>query len=178
MTRQARCASHAFFALFSLAAFLCCGSLPGRAGDSTLSVQLDTSRAGPRVVESLTRQRILRDYRFAWRSLSEAVEFNTLNPLNGPFVGDAKRWLSETVTSQQKSGISQRYTHQSHELGAVFYAPEGDVIELHDTARYELEIFDAGKAVDSQPIVVHYVVLMTPGSDRWVIRQLQAVPQF
>jgi hypothetical protein len=25
---------------------------------------------------------------------------------------------------------------------------------------------------------VHYVVLMTPGADRWTIRQLQAVPQF
>jgi hypothetical protein len=26
--------------------------------------------------------------------------------------------------------------------------------------------------------VVHYVVLMTPGADRWVIRQLQSVPEF
>jgi hypothetical protein len=25
---------------------------------------------------------------------------------------------------------------------------------------------------------VHYVVLMTPGADRWVIRQLQSVPEF
>jgi hypothetical protein len=25
---------------------------------------------------------------------------------------------------------------------------------------------------------VHYIVLMTPGADRWVIRQLQSVPEF
>jgi hypothetical protein len=25
---------------------------------------------------------------------------------------------------------------------------------------------------------VNYIVLMTPGADRWVVRQLQAVPHF
>jgi hypothetical protein len=66
---------------------------------------------------------------------------------------------------------------QNHRLEAVFYAPEGDVMELHDTAEYELRISDGGKIIHDEHVVMHYVVLMTPGADRWVIRQLQAVPQ-
>ena len=56
--------------------------------------------------------------------------------------------------------------------------PEGDVMELHDTAQYQLQIVDGDKTIHDERVVVRYVVLMTPGADRWVIRQLQAVPQF
>jgi hypothetical protein len=68
--------------------------------------------------------------------------------------------------------------NQSHKLDAVFYSPAGDVIELHDTAEYDFEIRDGGKVIHSEHAMVHYVVLMTPAADRWVIRQLQAVAQF
>jgi hypothetical protein len=37
---------------------------------------------------------------------------------------------------------------------------------------------DGSKSIHSAHAVVHYVVLMTPGADRWVVRQLQAVQQF
>jgi hypothetical protein len=144
----------------------------------TVQVKLDTSKAQPRSVESLTERGILRDYRFAWSSMAEALEFNTLDPLEGPFAGDAKQWLRDTVLSQRHSGCSQRYTGQSHRLEAVFYAPEGDVMELHDAAEYQLQLLNDGKVVHEDHIVQHFVVLMTPGADRWVIRQLQAVPQF
>jgi 2-keto-3-deoxy-L-rhamnonate aldolase RhmA len=63
-------------------------------------------------------------------------------------------------------------------VDAVFYAPEGDVIELHDTAEYDYQILDGSKSIHSEHAVVHYVVLMTPGADRWVVRQLQAVQHF
>ena len=63
-------------------------------------------------------------------------------------------------------------------MEAAFYAPEGDMIELHDTAEYDLQILDGDKTIHSEHAVVHYVVLMTPGADRWVVRQLQAVPAF
>lgn len=146
--------------------------------DSAVQVQLDVKKAAPRAVESLTERGILRDYRFAWTSMAQALEFNTLDPLEGPFTGEAKQWLRETVLSQQRSGLNQRYVGQTHRLEAVFYAPEGDVMELHDTAEYQLQISDGGKIIQDEHVVLHFVVLMTPGADRWVIRQLQAVPQF
>jgi hypothetical protein len=148
------------------------------AADAAVQVQLDTKKAGPRAVESLTERGILRDYRFAWTSMAQALEFNTLDPLEGAFSGDAKQWLRQTVASQRQSGLSQRYLDQNHQLEAVFYAPEGDVMELHDTAQYQLQIRDGDRTIHDERVVVHYVVLMTPGADRWVIRQLQAVPQF
>jgi hypothetical protein len=51
-------------------------------------------------------------------------------------------------------------------------------MELHDTAQYPLQIRDGDKTVHNERVTVHYVVLMTPAADRWVVRQLQAVPQF
>jgi hypothetical protein len=145
---------------------------------AAVQVQLDTKNTRPRQVESLTERGILRDYRFAWTSMAQALEFNTLDPLEGPFVGDVKQWLTQAILSQQKSSLSQRYLGQNHHLEAVFYAPEGDVMELHDTADYQLQILDGGKIVHDEHVVLHYVVLMTPGADRWVIRHLQAVPKF
>jgi hypothetical protein len=156
---------------FLTGALLCYGASP-------VQVQLDISKAQPRAVESLTERGILRDYRFAWTNVAQALEFNTLDPLEGPFTGDAKQWLHDTVLSQQRSGVNQRYTGQTHRVEAVFYAPEGDLMELHDTAEYDLQFLDGGKVLSDQHIVQHFVVLMTPGADHWVIRQLQAVPQF
>ena len=111
-------------------------------------------------------------------SLEQALESNSTAPVNGLFVGTANAWLTSAVTNQRNSGLSSRYLNQNHKVDAVFYAPEGDMIELHDTANYDLQIFDGGKSIHDEHVVVHYVVLMTPGADRWVVRQLQAVPQF
>ncbi len=169
-----RCAPRAavIFALFL-------GStLYSHGADPTVQVQLDTKKATPRAVESLTERGILRDYRFAWTSMAQALEFNTLDPLEGPFAGNAKLWLRDTVINQQRSGLNQRYVNQNHRLEAVFYAPEGDVMELHDTGEYQLQVSDGGKVIHDEHVVVHFIVLMTPAADRWVIRQLQAVSQF
>jgi len=146
--------------------------------DSAVKVQLNLKKAGPREVESLTEQGILRDYRLAWTSMAQALEYSTPDPLEGPFAGEAKQQLLQTVTKQQHSGLSQRYINHNHRVEAVFYAPEGDVMELHDTAEYQLQVSDGGKIIHDENVVLHFVVLMTPGADRWVIRQLQAVPQF
>ena len=159
-------------------AFLLGSALHSFGVDPAVKVQINLKKAGPREVESLTEQRILRDYRLAWTSMAQALEFNTTDPLEGPFAGDAKQQLLQTVNTQQHSGLSQRHIDQNHRLEAVFYAPEGDVMELHDTAEYQLQISDGGKIIHDEHVVMHYVVLMTPGADRWVIRQLQAVPQF
>lgn len=148
------------------------------AADSAPQVTLSVAKAGPREVEALTQRSLVRDYKFAWANLSLALESNSIGPINSLFVGPANVWLSEAVKSQQQSGISSRYSNQIHKLDAVFYAPEGDVIELHDRAEYDFEILDGSKIIHSEHANVHYVVLMTPGADRWVIRQLQSVPQF
>jgi hypothetical protein len=161
-----------------LAAAVIIFSLKLHGADTAVHVQMNSAKAGPRAIESLTEQRILRDYRVAWTSMAQAVEFNTADPLEGPFAGDAKHQLVATVTQQQHSGVSQRYVDQNHKLEAVFYAPEGDVMELHDTAEYQRQVVDGGKIIHDEHVVMHFVVLMTPGADRWVIRQLQAVPQF
>jgi len=160
-----------------IAAFLCAAVFSSYGADAAVQVQLDTKKASPRAVESLTERGILRDYRFAWTSIAQAMEANTLDPLEGPFAGSAKQMLRDTVVSQQHSGLTRQYLNQSHRLEAVFYAPEGDVMELHDSAEYDLRISDGGKIIHDEHVVMHFVVLMTPGADRWVIRQLQATPQ-
>jgi len=148
------------------------------AADNSPQVTLDASKTSPRSVEALTQRAIVRDYKFAWTNLDAAMESNSAGLLNSLFGGSANDWVRGTVSSQQRNGMTSRYLNQRPKLEAVFYAPVGDVIELHDTAEYDFEIHDGDKTIHNQHAIVHYVVLMTPGADRWVIRQLQAVPQF
>jgi hypothetical protein len=145
---------------------------------AAVNVDMNVRHAGPRAVETLTERGILRDYRIAWISLAHALEFNAADALSGPFVSTARDTLMSNVSSQQHFGLSTRYLNQNHKVEAVYYAPEGDVIELHDEADYELQILDGGKMIHDEHVVMHYVVLMTPAADHWVVRQLQAVPQF
>jgi len=173
-----RMIGYSFVSTFALIATVFAGSVSSSAADSSARVQLDSSKASPRAVESRTQKVILRDYRFAWTSLAQALEFNTADPLEGPFVDAAKKSLSDKLASQRRSGLSQRYLDQNHKLQVVFYAPEGDGIELHDTAEYQLQVLDGNKLIHDEHVVQHYVVLMTPAADRWVIRQLQAVPHY
>jgi len=148
------------------------------ASDAAPEVTLDAAKAKPRAVESLTERSILRDYKFAWANLESAMESNSASPLRALFAGTAGTWLNDLVASQQRNGLTSRYLNQTHKVEAVFYAPEGDVIMLHDTADYDLQILDGSKTIHNQHVTERYVVLMTPGADRWVIRQLQAVPHF
>lgn len=148
------------------------------AADPAPHVSLDTSKAGPRSVEELTEHSILRDYKFAWANLAQAMESSSTGLLNNSFAGTAQTWLSDAISTQQHNGLSSRYLNQTHKVEAAFYSPEGDVIELHDTAGYDLQVLDGGKTIDNEHVVMRYVVLMTPGADHWVVRQLQSVPQF
>ena len=146
--------------------------------DTAPQVVLNTSKAAPRSVETLTERALLRDYKFAWVNLEQAMESDSAAPLAGLFTGTANAWLTGAVTGQRRSGLTSRYLNQSHKVEAAFYAPEGDLIELHDTAEYDLQILDGDKTIHNEHVTLRYVVLMTPGADRWVIRQLQAVPEF
>ena len=143
-----------------------------------VSVQVDATKAGPRKVEDGTRNRILADYRLAWSSAAQALQSNSSEPLQGPFTGEAKTWLTDTLGQQKRSGLSSRFSDQSHKVEVVFYAPEGDLMELHDTAGYRLQVLDRDKVIHDDNVTQRYVVLMTPAADRWVVRQLQAVSKF
>lgn len=146
--------------------------------DSGPEVTLNAANVGPRTMEALTQRSVLRDYKFGWANLAEAFASNSTGAVNGLFAGTAQTWLNDAVSSQLRAGLTSRYLNQRHKVDAVFYAPEGDLIELHDTAEYDYQILDGSKTIHSEHAVVHYVVLMTPGADRWVIRQLQSVQQF
>ncbi len=174
MSRGMRLAMRMLLAAFVSLTF----ALAAYGADNDVRVEMDSRRAGPRAMEPLSERGIQRDYRSAWASIAQALEFNALDPLDGPFAGSAEKWLKETVLSQQRSGLSQRYIDQNHKVETVFYSPEGDVMELHDTAEYQLQIMDGGRAIHDEHVITHYVVLMTPAADRWVVRQLQAVPHF
>lgn len=149
-----------------------------RAAEESPQMMLNVSKVSPRAVENLTQRALLRDYKFAWANIAQALQSNSTEPVNGLFVGNANNWLKEAISNQRRSGLSSRYSNQSHKVEAVFYAPEGDVIELHDVAEYDYQIVDGNKTIHSEHATVRYVVLMTPGADRWVVRQIQAVQQF
>lgn len=153
-------------------------TIPSRGADLAVRVQLNTGKAGPRSVEDLTQRSIVRDYKFAWASLAQALESNSTQPLNGLFAGNASDLINAQVKNQQRTGLISRYLNQKHNVDVVFYAPEGDMMQLHDTADYDLQLLDGDKTIHQEHVVMHYVVLMTPAADRWVIRQLQSVPQF
>ena len=161
-----------------LSALVACAGSVALAADDAPQVTLNVSKASPRNVESLTERALLRDYKFAWANLAQALQSNSTEPVNGLFAGNANTWLKEAVSNQRRSGLSSRYSNQSHKVEAVFYAPEGDVIELHDVAEYDYQVLDGNKTIHSEHATVRYVVLMTPGADRWVVRQIQAVQQF
>src|SRR3954466_998358 len=148
------------------------------AADNSPQVTLNASKTGPRTVEALTQRAVIRDYKFAWQNLDSAFAASSATPLNSLFAGTANSSLKSALDGQHRSGVSSRYLNQNHKLDAVFYSPEGDMIELHDTAEYDFQIRDGGKTIHNEHAIVHYVVLMTPGADRWVIRQLEAVPEF
>jgi len=174
--RQSIAFRSCYFALFAGMLLVCPPHAP--ADGAVVSVQLDAGKAGPRKVEDATRNRIIADYRVAWSSAAQALQSNSIEPLHGPFTGEAKTWLTDTITQQNRTGLSRRFSDQNHKMEVVFYAPEGDLMELHDTAGYHLQVLDRDKVIHDEDVTQRYVVLMTPAADRWVVRQLQAVSKF
>lgn len=145
-------------------------------GQAAPEVKLAAGSAAPRALESRTEQSLVRDYTAAWKSLAEASEKNAPELLNAYFVGQANTSFVRELKDQQKTNTHIRYLNQIHNLKAVFYAPEGDVMQLQDSAEYQMQVVSDDKVIHDEHVVVQYIVLMTPGADRWVVRQLQAVP--
>jgi hypothetical protein len=138
-------------------------------------VQMNAENVGPRQIEELTGKSIPRDYALAWQTMTQALENNRTDVLDGYFTGFEKDELTQRVKSQIKSGLLTRYQDRGHKLEAIFYAPAGDAMELRDRAQLDMQVLDGGKVIYEEPVNVEYVVIMTPGADRWLVRQLQAV---
>ncbi len=142
------------------------------------AVTLNVEKAAPRSVEDTTKMAVERDYAAAWQSLTEALDRNQADLLNVNFVGAAKDRLTATIDAQRKAHLHQHYVDKGHNVDLVFYSPDGSAIELHDTARLGLQLFDGNKVVHSEDATIHYVVLLTAAENSWNVRLLQAVPAF
>jgi len=147
----------------------------GAAADDHLPrVQLNADNLSPRPIEDLTAKSIPRDYALAWQTLAQAFTDNKAGLLDAYFTGLAKQDFAQRINSQIKSGLQTRYTDRGHRLEALFYSPAGDVMELRDHAQFDMQLVDAGKVIYEEPVNTDFIVLMTPGADRWLVRQLQA----
>jgi hypothetical protein len=153
------------------------GALALRAATAS-PVQLSVTHAGPRQVEEQTEKGVLRDYSAAWKAYTTALSQNSPAALAELWVGFARQDAMDAIAAQQRSGVSLRYVDRGHNLDAVFYSQEGSALELHDTAEMQRQVLDGGSVIASDNVTAHYIVVMTPTSDHWQVRVLQAVPNF
>jgi len=168
-------ASAAACLLFSVPAVTQTAAVSTPSSPSLPAVELVASR-GPRDIEDLTRQKILRNYAAAWQSMASGFEQNRVELLNDYFTGFARDEFARTIKEQAKTGIHRHYIDRGHKLEAIFYSPDGGVMELQDNAEYEVQIFDGTRLLHSETVTARFLVVMTPAADRWMVRLLQDVP--
>lgn len=142
------------------------------------SIDINIEHAGPRQIEDTTQRSLARDYAAAWQAMTQALDQNRAGLLSANFIGTAGDKLTATIQEQQKSGLHQHIVARGHAVDAVFYSPEGSAIELHDTARLEVQLMDGTKVIHSEEATVHYVALLTAAENSWKVRVFEAVPAF
>jgi hypothetical protein len=138
-------------------------------------VHLDAAGLAPRPIEELTGTTIARHYALAWRELAGALESGRAEGLGEEFVGFAKDRLTQRISEQNQAGMHVRIVDHGHHLKAVFYSTDGAAMQLVDEAQLEIQTFDGSKLLDTQNATHEYMVLMTPGADRWYVRDLEEV---
>jgi hypothetical protein len=142
---------------------------------SSPQVRLDADGLAPRPIEQLTGTTIVRHYAQAWRDMADALDSGRTESLGDDFVGFARDRLVQRIAAQNRTGVHVRIVDHGHQLKAVFYSTDGTAMQLFDQAQLEIQIFDGSKLLDTQTAPHEYMVLMTPGADRWYIRDLQEV---
>jgi hypothetical protein len=138
-------------------------------------VHLDAAGLAPRPIEELTGTTIARHYALAWRDMAAGLESGQAGQLSDEFVGFAKDHLTKRITEQNQAGVHVRIVDHGHHLKAVFYSTDGTAMQLLDQAELEIQTFDGNKLLDTQNAPHEYIVLMTPGADRWYVRDLEEV---
>jgi hypothetical protein len=163
------------FAVISML-LIACTAWP-QSGKSAPKVKLNAENLGPRQIEDLTSQSVPRDYGLAWRTMTLALENGRADLLESYFTGFAKDDLTRMVNDEKRTGVRVHYTDLGHKLDAIFYSPAGDVMQLRDHAQLEMQVMDGDKVIHREQVNLQYMVLMTPGADRWLVRYLQATPE-
>ena len=138
-------------------------------------VHLDADGLAPRPIEELTGTTIVRHYAQAWRNMEEALDASRADGLNEEFTGFARDRLMQRIADQQRTGIHVRIVDHGHNLKAIFYSTDGTAMQLLDRAQLEIQTFDGNKLLDTQSVPREYMVLMTPGADRWYVRDLEEI---
>ena len=139
-------------------------------------VHLDAQGLAPRSIEELTGTTIARHYALAWRDLAGALDSNNAHGLGEEFVGFAKDRLAKRIAQQNRAGLHVRIVDHGHELKAIFYSTDGAAMQLVDHAQLEIQTYDGNKLIDTENTPHEYMILMTPGADRWYVRDLEEVP--
>lgn len=142
---------------------------------SSPQVHLDAEGLSPRPIEQLTGTSVARYYAQAWADLAMALDSGQTGRLGEEFVGFAKDRLNKKITEQRDAGLHVRIVDHGHQLKAVFYSADGSAMELIDHAQLEIQTFDGSRLLDTDNAPREYMVLMTPGADRWYVRDLQEV---
>lgn len=160
-----------------LVALAICSPILFRAlrADSLPQVKLNADGIAPRSIEELTGRNVTRDYAYAWRDLAVASQSNRPDLLNDYFTGFAKDNLTQRIADQKRTGVAIRYTDHGHNVKAFFYSPDGGEMQLLDNAQLDIEILDGGKVIHHETVTQPFLVLMTPGADRWFVRSLAPV---
>jgi hypothetical protein len=153
-------------------------AFPLRASTPVANVEFTVTTAGPRQLESTLQHSIPADYAKAWQTLSEALQSGDSSVLDRYWTGVAHDKLQRLVQDQISTGVQVRYVDKSHRLEAVFYPTDGAALLLHDTAQIEIQVLSSGKLIHTEDLTAKYVVLMTPGQDRWLVRIFQTASDF
>jgi hypothetical protein len=138
-------------------------------------VVLNAESIAPRSIEQRTGEMVTHNYAQAWQDLATCVEANRTDLLNDYFTGEAKARFTHLISDQRKNSLRMHYEDRGHDVKAVFYSADGGEIQLEDRAQVEVQIFDGQKIVYSSTSLRKYLVLMTPGADRWYVRSLESV---
>lgn len=138
-------------------------------------VRLDADGLTPRPIEEVTGTTVARHYALAWRDLEGALESGRAGGLGEEFVGFAKDRITQRIAEQNQAGVHVRILDHGHHLKAVFYSADGTAMQLLDQAQLEIQTFDGAKLLDTQNASHQYMALMTPGADRWYVRDLEEV---
>jgi hypothetical protein len=138
-------------------------------------VTLSAGSLAPRPIEQRTGTAVAHDYAQAWHDLAICLDENRTDLLDDHFAGEAKRQLALRVADQKTSHLRTRYVDGGHKVKAIFYSVDGGEMQLLDEAQLEIRVVDGDKLISTSTSTQKYIVLMTPGSDRWYVRFLQSV---
>jgi len=140
-------------------------------------VVLSAESLAPRPIEQRTGEAVTHDYAQAWQDLADGLDTNRTDLLADYFTGEAKARFTQRIKEQRNNGLRTRYQDNGHHVKAVFYSVDGGEMQLEDEVQLEVQVFDGQKMIYTSNSPQKYLVLMTPGSDRWYVRCLESVPE-